>query len=65
MDKLTQLYQWLQGKRTYFIALTIGVDAALQYLGIQVPAWAFTLQGALGLGSLRAAVKNDVTKAVS
>jgi hypothetical protein len=51
------MFGWLNGYRTYASAAVIGLLAVAQALGYPVPAWAFTLAGAAGLGALRAAVK--------
>lgn len=55
---MSNMLEWLKGKRTYFIAATIGIVAALQYLGVEIPEWVYALLAALGLGSLRAGVNN-------
>lgn len=55
---MKEIVEWLKGKKTYFIAATIGIVAALQYLGVEIPEWVYALLAALGLGSLRAGVNN-------
>jgi len=53
MDKVLKL---LEGKKTYFVALLIGITAVLQYYGIfeqDVAEMIFGLLGAAGLGTLR------------
>ena len=51
-----ELVNWLKGKKTYLVAAVVGLIAAAQYLGYEVPPWVFALLGALGLGTLRAGV---------
>lgn len=46
----------LQGKKTYIIALLIGVGAVAISLGYQIPVWVWPLLGALGLGAVRSAL---------
>ena len=53
---------WLAGKKTYLTALAIGVLAAAQALGYPVPEWVYGILGALGLGTLRPGVANEVKK---
>jgi hypothetical protein len=43
----------LIGCRTYIIAVVVGVVAALQYAGVIVPEYVYTILGAFGLGFLR------------
>jgi len=56
------LLKWLQGKKTYIIAIIVGILAALNQLGIQVPSWVMPLLGALGLATLRAAITKTEPK---
>jgi hypothetical protein len=51
------MLKFLDGKKTYIVAIITGVIAALNYLGIVVPQWVLELLAALGLTALRAAVK--------
>lgn len=60
---MKEIVTWLQGKKTYIIAIIVGVVACLQYLGVEIPEWAYALLAALGLGSLRSGV-NNTTKAL-
>ena len=48
---------WLKGYRTYLSAAAIAAVAVAQALGYAVPEWVIGVLGAVGLGSLRAAVK--------
>jgi hypothetical protein len=46
----------LKGKRTYLIAAATFVLGGLGAVGVSVPAWAYSLLAAAGLGALRAGV---------
>jgi len=50
------LIGWLKGKKTYIIAVIVGVVGALNYLGIIIPEWIYALLAAIGLGTIRAAI---------
>ena len=50
----------LQGKKTYIIAIVVGIIAALKSQGIDIPEWVFAMLGALGLTALRAAVSRTI-----
>jgi len=54
MDKLLAL---LNGKKTYLIAIVAAGLAFCASMGIVVPEWVMQLLAALGLATLRAAVK--------
>ena len=47
----------LNGKKTYIVALTAGILAALQSLGIDIPPMVYMLLGSVGLATVRSAVK--------
>jgi hypothetical protein len=47
---------FLEGKKTYLIAILAAVTAAVQALGYTIPDWAYGIEAALGLGALRVAV---------
>jgi len=47
---------FLEGKKTYIVALVAAGLAVAQVLGIVVPEYVFTILGACGLGALRVAV---------
>ena len=53
---MTSFLNFLQGKKTYIIAILAAVTAAAQALGYVIPEWIYALEGALGLGALRVAV---------
>jgi hypothetical protein len=50
--------EWLEGKRTYLVAFVAALVALLQGgFGVEIPEWANYLLGALGITTLRAALK--------
>ena len=53
LEKLDKL---LQGKKTYIVAILIGVIAGLQAYGIVIPDYVFAILGALGLGAVRSGI---------
>lgn len=53
---LEKIGKLLQGKKTYIIALLIGIGAAAISLGVVVPEWAWVLLGACGLGAVRSSI---------
>ncbi len=46
----------LNGKKTYIIATAAATLAFAQAMGWAIPEWTYVILGALGLGTLRAAV---------
>ena len=48
---------FLKGKKTYLVAATLVIMAALKAKGIEIPEEAWAVLAALGLGFIRAAVK--------
>jgi hypothetical protein len=50
------ILDFLNGKKTYLIALLAAASAAAQALGYTIPDWAYAVEGAFGLGALRVAV---------
>jgi hypothetical protein len=54
MDKLLKL---LEGKKTYLIAIVAAGLAFCASMGIVVPDWVLQLIAALGLATVRAAIK--------
>lgn len=64
-DKIKSIYSWFQGKRTYILAggSIVGLWWGV-YTGSITPHDAIEgTVAALGLGSLRAGIKNDIKKA--
>ena len=56
---MTGVLKWLEGKKTYIVALGIGVVAVLGALNYQAPEWVWPILAALGLGAIRAGVKKS------
>ena len=52
--------QFLNGKKTYIVALATAALAFAQAMGYPIPEWVYGVLGALGLGTLRAGVANEV-----
>ena len=57
MGILAKIEAALSGKKTYIIAILIGVAAALQSLGYVIPEIVYVILGALGLGAVRSAIE--------
>lgn len=53
------LVSFLQGKRTYTIAVIAALTAGVQALGYHIPDWVYIIEGALGLGAVRVAISNQ------
>ena len=53
---MTSIFEYLNGKKTYIVALLVGVGAVLVQLGIVIPEWVWGILGAAGLASVRAAI---------
>jgi hypothetical protein len=54
MDKFVA---WINGKRTYIIAILTGVFGVLQAFGIVVPEFVYIILAAFGLTFVRSAIK--------
>lgn len=59
---MEKVLEFIKGKKTYAVAVTILVLAVLRWRGIELPAEVWMALNALGLGFLRAGVK-DAQKA--
>ena len=46
----------LNGKKTYIIAAGIAGASVAQYLGYQIPEWAWMLANAAGFGAIRSGI---------
>lgn len=53
------LVSFLQGKRTYTIAVIAALTAGVQALGYHIPDYVYIIEGALGLGAVRVAISNQ------
>ena len=54
---MEKLMDFLAGKKTYIVAILIGVAGALQHLGVVIPPIAWAILAGLGLGAVRDAIK--------
>ena len=50
------MVKFLQGKKTYLVALTAGIVATASALGYVIPEWVWPALASFGLGFLRAGV---------
>jgi len=50
---------FLNGKKTYIVALVTACIAASQVMGYIIPEYVYTLLAAAGLGGLRVAITNN------
>lgn len=53
---LSKIEQFLNGKKTYIVAILIGLGAAWQALGHTIPEYAWATLAMLGLGAVRSAI---------
>lgn len=53
---MEKVLDFLNGKKTYIVAVVIAVTAGVQALGYTVPEWVYALETALGLGAVRVGV---------
>lgn len=53
---MQSILTFLDGKKTYVIAIIAAATAAAQALGYTVPDYIYAIEAALGLGALRVAV---------
>ena len=49
------MFKWMEGYRSYAVAVVAAAMAAANALGYPVPEWVLILLGGAGLGALRAA----------
>lgn len=56
---LEKIGKLLQGKKTYIVAILIGVGAAAQAMGYVIPEYVYILLGALGLGAVRSGIEKS------
>lgn len=53
------LITFLNGKKTYVVAVIAAITAGLQALGYTVPSYVYLIEGALGLGAIRVAISKS------
>jgi len=56
MDQKNAVVRWLEGKKTYAVALTILWCGIAAHFGVTVPEYVWAALAAFGLGFLRAGV---------
>lgn len=59
---LAKLQAFLDGKKTYIIAILVGIGGVLTAFHVAIPDYVWTLLGALGLGAVRSAIDNQQPK---
>jgi len=58
MGLLQKIEKLLKGKKTFIVAILVGIAAALEIYGIKIPEFVWPILGALGLGAVRSAINN-------
>ena len=56
MGIFSKIDAFLQGKKTYIVAIGIGVGIVLNAFGIAIPELVWGILAALGLGAIRSAI---------
>ncbi len=56
---MRNILAFLNGKKTYLVAIIAAITAAVQALGYTVPEFVYAIEAALGLGALRVAVTKE------
>ena len=51
------MLKWLEGKKTYLVAVATFILGGVHACGVVIPAWLYTMLAATGLGALRTGVK--------
>lgn len=59
---LSKLQEFLDGKKTYIIAILTGIGGVLIAFHIAIPDYVWTVLAALGLGAVRSAIDNQSPK---
>jgi hypothetical protein len=54
---MNSLLEWIDGKRTYLVAILTGIFGVLAAFGITVPEFVYVILAAFGLTFVRAAIK--------
>lgn len=55
---LSKIETFLDGKKTYIIAILAGAGTVAMALGYHIPEWVWTALAALGLGAVRSSIGN-------
>ena len=57
VEKVKKVVDYLQGKKTYIVAILVAVFELLYQSGVDVPSWVGPMLVILGLGAVRSAIK--------
>jgi len=57
VDLVKTVNEYLQGKKTYIVAVLIAVIELLNQSGVEIPEWVLPVLAILGLGAVRSAIK--------
>ena len=55
---LSKLEAFLKGKKTIIVCVLVGIGSVLQFKGIVIPDFVWTLLAGAGLGAVRSAIGN-------
>lgn len=58
-EQKNEIVRWLEGRKSYAIALTILICGVLNWQGVAIPEFLWAALAALGLGFLRAGVEKS------
>jgi len=53
---MKKVLEFLDGYKSFIVAVTVGILAGLQSYGIVIPEYVYAILGALGLGTIRHAI---------
>ena len=56
-DEKNAIVKWLEGRKTYAVAVTILICGVLNWQGVMIPEFVWAALAAFGLGFLRAGVQ--------
>lgn len=62
MGLLTKIEAWLDGRKTYIVAILAGGLTVWSLLGHVIPEYVWTGLAAVGLGAVRSAIGNTTPK---
>ncbi len=51
------LLEWMNGKKSYFVAFAVATIGVLVALGVVIPEWVYTILAALGIVAAKSALK--------
>lgn len=58
-DEKNAVVRWLEGRKTYAVAIVILACGILSVYGVEIPTYVWAALSAFGLGFLRAGVKES------